>query len=216
MNPTKVLKITTLLKVTTALITLFGSAGSMFAAATVWVDMDLGLAGIQSTRSVVPGAPSFPIGLFLDVDAAGLSAYNLSVSYDTAELTVTSAASFAPLGMGLTTAVPLWVPSPLVRRFGAIENTVGSGPVSMNNILIGTIDVFVPFGATDPTPSSADVDYSFEVGFDVFGDGAGTSFTPTFHPGNVMLVPEPSTWAMLGCGVALWLVWRRRFHRFVR
>src|SRR6266568_3997329 len=77
MNPKKL--------VTAGLLLCFGCVMPVFAANTVSVDMDLGTAGIQSTRVVAPG-DMFQIGLVLTVDASGVSSFGISALFNTPQL----------------------------------------------------------------------------------------------------------------------------------
>jgi hypothetical protein len=204
------MKATTLSKAITALVVVFGCVTSGWAAVSFSVDMDLGTAGIQNTRAASPG-DIFSVGLVLSVDAAGVSSYGVSVNFDNTELSLNgSPASTELLPAGLTFNITPGVASesqPLgqVRTFEAA--TFGLGPVS-TSFTVGTISYKALVPVSD---GLADVSLGFfNTGIDGYFDNAGNPVVPTFNPGYLVVVPEPSIMALLfGGTLSLWLARRR-------
>jgi hypothetical protein len=203
------MKATTLSKAVTALVVVSGCVTSGLAQVSFSVDMDLGTAGIQNTRAASPG-DIFSVGLVLNVDAAGVSSYGVSALFDTTELTlngVTPAANNPALPGGLgSLAAPTWNNGAgWVHSFNGA--TLGLGPAS-TSFLVGTIDyqavVPVSDGLADVSPGF------FNFAIDGYFDNAGNPVVPTFNPGYVVVVPEPSTVALLFAGtLSMWLARRR-------
>jgi hypothetical protein len=197
--------------IATGLLSLFGSVGPMWAAATVSVDMDTSTAGIQSSRNAAPG-DMFPVDLVLTVDASGVSSYGISVFFDTTELMLNGspASSMPALPGGLFFLTPVTESSPYVYTFNGA--TLGIGPVS-TSFTIGTINFKVPGAATVLNDGLADISLGFyNAGVDGLFDNGGGSVAATFNGGAV--VPEPSTWALFLCGMVATVIFvkRRRYQ----
>src|ERR1019366_5556974 len=186
------MKATTLSKAITALVVVFGCVTSGLAQVSFSVDWDLGTAGIQSTRAASPG-DIFSVGLVLSVGAAGVSSYSVSALFDTTELSLNGATPAAnnpalPGGLG-SLGAPTWNNGlGWVHSFNAA--TLGLGPIS-TSFTVGTIDYQAVVPVSDGLP---DVSLGFfNAGIDGFFDNAGNPVVPTFNPGDVVVVPEPST-----------------------
>jgi len=185
----------------------------VFAANTVSVDMDLGTAGIQSTRVVAPG-DMFQIGLVLTVDASGVSSFGISALFNTPQLQLNGspASAIPPLPGGLMSLSPPVENNALGQVYTFNGLTLGTGPAS-TSFTIGTINFMVPPKATVLADSVPDIRLGFfNTGIDGFSDNPGNPVTPTFNDGFLTPVPEPSTWALALAGSAtmLLLVRRRR------
>jgi len=162
----------------------------------------------------------FTVGIILDLTGggggfpAGVSAYNLSASFDNTEVSYVSftqsfPAPLAAFGPGPTApfttsvgqfsgSVPVGLP-PFAGPTGG-QHTLGTITFSVNSASVNDD------GLLDVTPF---FDPGFGTVLDNMGLDVGSSFT--FVGGSV--VPEPSATALLLCGtLALWMFQRGR-HR---
>jgi hypothetical protein len=183
-------------------VALWGCVASLCAADVFSVDMDLATPGIQSSRVVKPG-DVFTVGLVLNVDAAGVSSYGVSVEFDSTELKLNGApAAVVPvLPGGLSPLITPVENNALGRVYSFTGATFGNGPAS-TSFTVGTISFQVQSTVNDGLP---DISLGlFNLGVDGLFNNAGTPVTPTFQPGYLLLVPEPGTLVLGFCG-ALWL-----------
>lgn len=181
------------------------------------IDMDTSAAGVQSTRSAVPG-DIFDAAIIFDLSAqpAGLSSYGVSMQFNNTELQLN--------GSPAATANPS-LPSGLTRftltGVGAESNDVGGGLGQVSNFEAGTLGL----GPTSGTFSAGTVSFKvlspitvagtditvglFASGFDGLADNSNVTISSvTFNGGSV--VPEPSTYAGVAAGVLVgWAAFRR-------
>lgn len=172
---------------------------------TVSIDMDTNVPGVQGSRVASPGE-SFPIAMWLDVGASGLSSYGVSLLFDTIEFDLMgagAASELLPAGFdfNLTDGVESLLED-IGGGLGRVSTfeaaTFGAGPID-STFIIGTIDFLVDAiaddGLVDLTPGL------FNAGIDGFFSNAGTPILPVFHPGHV--VPEPISLTLLALGAVL-------------
>ena len=202
MNPKK------LLKFTAGLLVGCGCVGPASAVDVIFLDMDTGTPGIQSVRTAAPG-DMFTIALMMSVDAAGVSSYGISATFDTGELTLNGAPAAANVPFG--GLAPLAAPvenNALGQVYSFNGATFGAGP-ALGVFTLGTIN----FKAVAPvTDLLEDVSLGFfNGGVDGFFDNAGNPVVPVFSGGYIDAVPEPSAAALLLCGMgAFWMLRRSR------
>jgi hypothetical protein len=196
-------------KALAGLLLFFTSAVPSWAQVVFSVDMDLLTAGIQNTRLASSG-DTFTAGLYVTVDAAGVSSYSVSAQFDTATLSLNGspAAAVPVLPGGLASLAPPVENNALGQVYSFNGATLGLGPVS-TTFLVGTINYTVL--ASIPADGLADITLGFyNIGIDGFFDNSGNPVTPLFNSGYVMPVPEPGSATMLFGGIfALWLLRRR-------
>ncbi len=186
------------------------SAGLM-----VSVDMDTVTPGIQSSISVLPGA-AFSVDLWATIDAAGISSFSISTTFDTTELSLSPpagpAASQPALPGGLAPFIAPVESNALGQVYSFNGGTLGLGPVS-------TSFIFGSIAFTAPTPVTNGID-DVNVGYfnlpgvidDAFNNaGASLSGMTVFTGGLVnVVVPEPSGAAFLAVFLACASVSRRK------
>ena len=201
------MKHTGISKIVAGCVSLFTAITAAPAALLVSVDMDTGTPGIQSSISVLPGA-AFSVDLWVTVDAAGLSSFSISSTFDTTELSLNPpggpAASQPALPGGLAPFTPPSENNGLGQVYSFNGGTFGTGPVS-------TSFIFGSISFTAPTPVTNGVD-DVSVGYfnlpgaidDAFNN-ASVSVAPgtVFTGGKVNIVPEPCSAALLILGACV-------------
>jgi hypothetical protein len=159
-----------------------------------------------STATVAPGTP-LTAEIFMSPDAAGISAYGVSIQFNSSDLQLAAQAPEKQVPPGFQDIFPPpTATSDQVSSFGGA--TLGSGPTS-GMLLIG----LVHFIAVSPTNDGADVTPGFFVkGIDGMFDNAvpGKALAPDFLTASVLPVPEPTTALLLVPALAGLAALRRR------
>ena len=192
--------------------------GETNAAITISIDMDTSTAGIQSTRTASVG-DTFSANLVFDLGASfptGLSAYGVTVRFDTVELSLNGASTESgPTGwLNLTVGVDhetetLAPPNSSLGELNNFEAYTLGLALTSGSFIAGTINFTVASVLSD---GLADVIPGNYGGADGLGDKdyATIDFsTVTINPGYV--VPEPQAYALCaGLGLLGWASYRRR------
>ena len=164
------------------------------------IDMDTSVGGIQTTRTVSPGA-NFDVGLHMSVTGSTtVSLYGLRVSFDTSESSVTLPANLLPTGWS-TLAGPT-VTGDTVGIFNGYSTLGEPFPFldSSYSALIGTMKINAvnptTGGSFDFTPMFGSGDAVFDKDNNIVSVG-----DISFQGGSINAVPEPGTILLTSLGL---------------
>ena len=179
------------------------------------IDLDRDKPGIQDHLEVAPG-DEVKAGLVFEVGPEGVSAYSVSVRFDTSELLLLD----LPGSPGATNTPPQL----LTAASDFIQLTVddGSGLAQLSSFdaisFGGPADIIfeagvISFRADAPADGSTTHDIQpgqFDVSFDGILDNADELVTAIFEGASITLIPEPTTISCLLGASMLVLSGRRR------
>lgn len=180
----------------------------------VSVDMDLATAGIQNSATAQVGG-TYTAGLFMQMTSTGtatnLGSYNYSVSFVPSSLRMTARTETAFGSLNpIDNSNPINNTTGRAFRFDGVDFGNGQltalGPVQVGTV---TFDV-IGAGVTQITGGL------FETAFDLFVAANGVTVVNsdvTFAGGTLTAVPEPTSVALVGVGLAGVLMGRRRWKK---